>query len=205
MFAAALVSLTAAGQQNAQQAAQPPVKVTVLNVCAPSDADARQISAMLDRIPAKPAFIADFEIARGITTVEGGRSRWVRARHEFAASAPFTTAQYTISTEGEAAVETLVLRLRDPKDFVQVMLEARVSAGRPAEVAAADTPASRIRLERNGGNSIVLARCADQDQSAREPMFNVATRVFADYRKAFHAPELANELARLPGAATPRR
>lgn len=202
-----LLALPALGQQAPAKPAtgtqQPPVRVTVLNVCALSDADAKTMTTALDRIPLKPSFSADFEIARGITTVENGRSRWVRARHEFSAGTPFTTAQYTVSMDvtpasgSDTLADTLVLRMRDPKEIVQVSIESPVTTGRPADVLGADAPASRIRLERAGATSIVLARCPDQDQSAREPIFAAAARVLAAYRKAFHAgDEMAAELTR---------
>ena len=184
-------------------AQQPPVRVTVLNVCTLSDADAKTMITTLDRIPLKPSFSPDFEIARGITTIENGRSRWVRARHEFLAGTPFSTAQYTVSmdaapsTGSDTLADTLVLRMRDPKEIVQVSIESPVTTGRPAEVLGADAPASRIRLERAGATSIVLARCQDQDQSAREPIFTAAGHVLDAYRKAFHAgDEMAAELTR---------
>ncbi|HKD90997.1 MAG TPA: hypothetical protein VKB56_03810 [Terriglobales bacterium] len=209
----AIVLLTAPviAQQSAQQSPAtsgqgsqpPPVRLTVLNVCNLSDADAKTMTAMLDRIPQRPAFVSDFEIARGITTVDGARSRWVRARHEFAPGGPFSTAQYTISmgasTPGsDALADTLVLRLRDPKEIVQVSIESDVTTGRPVEVLGpGGAQASRIRLERAGATSIVLARCPDQDQSAREPIFSAALRVLAAYRKAFHANDvMLAELAR---------
>lgn len=202
-----LMAYSCVGQQApakpAPGAQQPPVRVTVLNVCSLSDADAKTMTAALDRIPLKPGFSPDFEIARGITTVEGGRSRWVRARHEFLGGTPFSTVQYTVSmdaapsTGSNTLADTLVLRLRDPKEIVQVSIESPVTRGRPAEVLGADAPASRIRLERAGATSIVLARCPDQDQSAREPIFTAAGHVLDAYRKAFHAgDEMAAELTR---------
>lgn len=165
------------------------------------------MSTALDRIPLRPAFAPDYEIARGITTVEAGKSLWVRARHEFSAGAPFSTAQYTLSSDaGSSGVaETLVLRLRDPKDVVQVSIESSVAAGRVAQAMATDPTAERIRLERSGASSIVLARCADKDQSAREPLFASATHVLAAYRKAFRARDvMAAELSRPDMMANPK-
>jgi hypothetical protein len=190
---------------------QPPVRVTVLNVCSLSDADAKTMTTALGRIPLRPTFTPDFEIARGITTVEGGRSRWVRARHEFSAGGAFSTTQYTISMDAspsgsDALADTLVLRLRDPKEIVQMSIESAVTTGRPGEVLGSAAAAARIRVERAGATSIVLARCPDQDQKAREPIFTSANAVLSAYRKSFHASDdMAAELSRpdmRPGPAT---
>ena len=57
-------------------------------------------------------------------------------------------------------VETLVLHVRDPKDLIQISMEDSASAiGNAAAMVAANTPASRIRLERFGKSSVALARC----------------------------------------------
>lgn len=193
---------------------QPPVRVTVLNVCSLSDADAKIMGVALGRIPLHPTFSPDFEIARGITTVEGGRSRWVRARHEFSPGGAFSTAQYTISMDAApsgsgALADTLVLRLRDPKEIVQMSIESAVTTGRPGEVLGSAAAASRIRLERAGATSIVLARCPEQDQKHREPIFTSASNVLSAYRTSFHAgDDMAAELSRpdmLPRPAAAKR
>ena len=49
---------------------QPPVKVNVLNVCAPSADDQKELSSALAKIPAKPAFSKDYEVARGHSTLD---------------------------------------------------------------------------------------------------------------------------------------
>jgi hypothetical protein len=160
------------------------------------------MTGVLDRIPLKPGFVPDFEIARGITTVDAGRSRWVRARHEFTSGTAFSTAQYTISMDAapsgsDALADTLVLRLRDPKEVVQVSIESAVTTGKPAEVLGGEAVAERIRLERAGATSIVLARCPDQDQSSRAAIFSQASRVLGSYRRAFHAADVMTaELSR---------
>jgi len=207
ILAMVLLTAPAVAQQSpatpSQGSQAPPVRVTVLNVCHLSDADSKTMTAMLERIPQRPTFISDFEIARGVTTLDGAKSRWVRARHEFAPGGSFSTAQYTISVDAsksssDALADTLVLRLRDPKEIVQVSIESDVTTGRPAEVLGpGGAQASRIRLERAGATSIVLARCSGQDQSAGEPIFAAASRVLAAYRAAFHANEvMTTELAR---------
>jgi hypothetical protein len=162
---------------------QPPIKMTVLNVCSLSDTDAHALATALGHIPPTPSFIADFEIARGVSTQHEARSRWVRMRREFSGTI-FSTAQYALSADERAVAETLVIRSREPKDMVQMSLEATVTAGRPEEVVASDTPVNRIRIERSGGASIVLARCQNTDQSASEPLFTTASQIFRGYRKA---------------------
>ena len=47
------------------QPQQPPVKVNVLNVCAPSAEEQKEISSALARVPRQPLFSDDFEVARG--------------------------------------------------------------------------------------------------------------------------------------------
>ena len=55
--------------------AQPPqVKVNVLNVCAPSAEDQKELSAALAKVPGKPVFGADYEVARGHSTLDAGTS-----------------------------------------------------------------------------------------------------------------------------------
>jgi hypothetical protein len=76
--------------------------------------------------------------------------------------------------------------MRDPKEFHEISIEDRVSAGAasPLSVVAADTPAARIRIERLAKSSIVLARCEGADQSAYEPLFKQASDLIARYRGA---------------------
>jgi hypothetical protein len=187
---------------------QPKVKVNMLNVCAPSADDQKEIAAALARIPKQPLFTDDFEVSRGRTTltdkpgfVEAGPSArfsaeptsalWVRSRREFAVQALFSTVQYSFSVDPQMMVETLVLRVRDPKDLLQVAIEDNASAvTNPASMLATDTPPSRIKLERFGKSSIVLARCqADAasgqpapDQSAYDPLFRSGASVMSAYR-----------------------
>ena len=173
--------------------------MNVINVCALSEADARSMSTALNSIPEHPSFAADFEIARGVTTLpEGqGRSRWVRMRREFPSGAAFTTVQYSVSTDDKGVVETLVLRPRDAKNIVQISIEDTVTAAKPEQVLTADTPATRIRIERPAGSSLVLARCPEADQSAAQPLFTSASNVLMAYRAIFHAGTMAvAELAR---------
>jgi hypothetical protein len=70
------------------------------------------------------------------------------------------------------------------------------------------TPASRVKLERFGKSSVVLARCSateagpPPDQSAYEPLFQAASSVLSNYRGLLNASTtVPEELARLDGAA----
>ena len=95
-------------------------------------------------------------------------ARYVRIRREFAVQALFSSVQYSFSNDGQNMVETLVLHVRDPKDLIQVSMEDSASAIGSAEtMVAANTPASRIRLERFGKSSIALARCAGIRERSR--------------------------------------
>lgn len=187
--------------------AQPQVKVNVLNVCAPSAADQKEIAAALARISKQPLFTADFEISRGRSTLtdvpnflqpgqsaavsgEPSVASYVRIRHEFSLQAFFSSVQYSFSNDGHSMVETLVLRVRDPKELMQVSLEDSASSvTSPADMLAVNNPVNRIRLERFGTSSVALARCtasaeggAAPDQSAYEPLFRSASEVLTNYR-----------------------
>jgi hypothetical protein len=206
----------------AQQPSQPQVKVNVLNVCSPSADEQREISAALSKIPRQPLFSPDFEVARGRSSLdqdaavmkaikgaqvgEAGIADWVRIRREFSVQATFSTVQYSFSTDPKNMVETVVFRVRDPKDLMQVSIEDSASAvTNPATMLGASTPASRIKLERFGKSSVVLARCTASegggpapDQSAFESLFRSASEVIANYRTLLGARRtVPDELARL--------
>jgi hypothetical protein len=208
----------------AQEAGQQPqVKVNVLNVCSPSPEEQHEISAALSRVPRHPSFSADFEVDRGTAVLDQNMNvpgleqnavapsgaaptaDFVRIRHDFAGNAPYSGVQYSFSRDARQMLETLVLRARDPKDVMQVSIEDSASAvTTPAAMLSAITPATRIRLERFGKSSIVLARCQGQnggpppDQSAYEPLFAAASSVLADYRALLGASRLVpEELARI--------
>jgi hypothetical protein len=186
-----LLGLAAAQQPekktNAAKSDQPQVKVNYLNVCAPPAGDQAEIKSAFAKVAAKPNFSHDFEISRGRTTMQDAtESRFVRLRRDLATDSPLLVTQYSMSADPTNTIETLVLRLRDPKEFHEVSLEDRVSTGAaaPSAVLSADTPVTRIRLERLGKSSIVLARCQDADQRAYEPLFRQASEIMAEYRKA---------------------
>ena len=209
---ALLVALASSSVLFAQQAPgnapnQPQVKVNVLNVCTPSTEEQKEIYAALARIPKQPLFSQDFEISHGVSTLtdapnflqpgqnthvagEPSVARYVRIRREFSVQALFSSVQYSFSDDGQNMVETLVFHVRDPKELIQVSMEDSASAiGTDAAMVAANTPASRVRLERYGKSSIALARCNASengpapDQSAYEPLFQTASEALTSYRR----------------------
>jgi len=191
------------GAQEAKPAT-PQVRVNYLNVCSPSDAERAEISAALDRLPSKPKFAVDYEISRGRSTaaedaVTAGQnakmaedkadvSRWVRIRKEFPEASPFSNVQYSFSVAEDKTAETLIFRLRDAKDLLQVTVsDSTTTLNNPAQMLALRTPADRIRIERFGKSSVVLARCKESDQSAYEPLFQKASNVLTMYRDLLSA------------------
>lgn len=211
----------------AQQSEPPQVKVNVLNVCTPSAQEQQEISSALGRIPKQTSFTQDFEVDRGRSLLDQspdflqtgqkapapadiGTADWVRIRREFPGQAFFTTVQYSFSHDAKSMIETLVFRVRDPKDLLEVAIEDSVSAvTTPANMLATDTPVSRIKLERFGKSSVVLARCSGTaetpppDQSAYESLFQNASAVMANYRGILGVRHsVPDELARI-GAVNP--
>lgn len=188
VFIAATLFLGASAvAQQPQPSGQPQVKVNILNVCTPSAEEQAVIKAALERVPGKPAFVADFEVARGLATVKDALpSKFVRLRREFPAESPLLTAQYSMSTDAESTTELLVLRGRDAKEFHEIALEDQLStaAASPTAIVAADTPVNRIKVERFGKSSVGLSRCQGVDQSAYEPFFRQASDIVARYRAA---------------------
>jgi hypothetical protein len=166
---------------------KPQVKVNYLNVCTPGKDEEAIIKAALAAVQPKPAFSADFELSRGRTSLKDAPdAKYVRLRRDFAAESPLLTAQYSMSTDATNTVEILVLRPRDPKDFLQVAMEDRMSASaaKPLSLLQVDTPTSRVRVERLNKSSAVLSRCEEVDQSAYEPVFHQASEIMAQYRAA---------------------
>jgi hypothetical protein len=199
--------------------------VNVLNVCTPSADDQKEIAAALARIPKHPLFGSDFEISRGLSTLtdapnflqpdqnavtagEPSVAKYVRIRREFSVQALFSNVQYSFSNDGQNMVETLVLRVRDPKELMQVSVEDSASSvASPTDMLASNNPASRIRLERFGKSSVALARCnaseggATPDQSAYEPLFRSASEVLANYRSLLRVRRtVPEELAKVGSA-----
>jgi hypothetical protein len=199
---------------------QPPVKVNVLNVCAPSADEQKELSSALAKVPGKPVFSADYEISRGHSTLDASTpipgmqplppgtvsaANYVRVRREFPGATLFSNVQYSFSVDATNMVETLVLRVRDPKELMQVSIEDSASSVASATaMLSASTPVSRVRLERFGKSSVALARCSGAegnpatDQSAYEPIFRAASLIMERYREALEARKtVPQELAHL--------
>ena len=207
---------------------QPKVKVNLLNVCTPSPEEQKEIASALARVPKQPLFGLDFELDRGRSTLEQGpnflqpgsgaqgssdapTAEWVRIRHEFAVQALFSAVQYSFSMDSQNMVETVVFHVREPKDLMELSLEDGASSvTSAADMLAATTPVTHIKLERFGKSSVVLARCPatvngpPPDQSAYDPLFASATAVVQNYRALLKARSLVpEELARIRGAVAP--
>jgi hypothetical protein len=201
-------------------AQQPPVKVNVLNVCAPAADEQKELSSALAKVPGKPVFSADYEVSRGHSTLDTSTpipgmaplppgavsaANYVRVRREFPGATLFSNVQYSFSVDATNMVETLVLRVRDPKDLMQVSIEDSASSVASATaMLSASTPVSRVRLERFGKSSVALARCSGAegnpatDQSAYEPIFHAASSIMERYRDALGARKMVpQELAHL--------
>lgn len=199
----------------------------MLNVCTPSAEEQKEIANALARIPKQPLFATDFEVSRGRSTLtempsfvpvdqrahvsaEPSVANYVRIRREFSVQALFASVQYSFSNDGNMMVETLVLHVREPKDLIMVSLEDSASAVASSEaMLGANTPASRVRLERFGKSSIALARCQASeggpapDQSAYEPLFHSASEVLADYRGLMGVKTIVpEELAKISESKT---
>src|SRR6202049_4370104 len=157
-------------------AQQPPEKFNVISVCAPSRSDQKELAPALAKVPGKPAFSKDYEVSRGHSTLDPSipipgmqplppgvvsAADWVRVRREFPGATLFSNVQYSFSVDSKDMVETLVLRVRDPKDLMQISIEDSASAvATAASMLSTSTPVSRVKLERFGKASVVLARCS---------------------------------------------
>lgn len=220
MLSPKLLAFTAALVLAVSAQESPQVRVNYLNVCTPSDDEKKEIAAALQRISLQPAFAADFEVARGRSSMaEPGSparvvferaglgdvppSTWVRVRREFPPSAYLSNVQYSMTRDDSSIVETLVFRVRDPKDLLQIAISDSVTGTNvPAAVLAADTPAARVKLERFGKSSVVLARCPAAGQAAYDDLFRSASAVLAKYRDLLGIRRtVPAEFARIPAAA----
>jgi hypothetical protein len=218
-------ALIAAAIASAQQ---PPVKVNVLNVCAPSTEEQKEISTALAKIPEKPSFSKDYEVARGHSTLDPSTpipgvqplppgavssADWVRVRREFPGATLFSNVQYSFSVDATNMVETLVFRIRDPKDVMEIAIEDSASAVTSATaMLSTATPIARVKLERFGKSSVVLARCPAEegspatDQTVYEPIFHTASSIMERYRDALGARKMVpQELARLGVGASAKK
>jgi hypothetical protein len=208
----ALLTLSAAGQEHATSP-QTKIQVNFLNSCRPAPGDLEEMGRALARVKQRPSFAADFEVSRGLTTLTEAEARaagapagsgntastYVRIRKEFPENAVLTDAQYSLSVEGNSVGEVLALHLRDSREVLQILISDSV-VGSAAQVVKVDTPPDRIRVERFGKASIVLARCGAVDQSAYEPLFQTAANILEEYRAAMAVKRVVPaELAQLPG------
>ena len=183
------------------------MKVNILNVCTPGVVEQQEMRLALARLPKAPTFVTDYEISRGISTLEGGKSaKYIRLRREFKSDSPLETIQYSLSSDAENTIETLVFRGRDVKDLLALSIEDKLSTSvsKPSTVIQTDTPASRFRVERSGKTTLAMARCEGVDQSQYAPIFAQASAVFADYRRLLKLRTmLANDIAWLNSSTTP--
>jgi hypothetical protein len=164
----------------------PPVKFNILNVCTPDADSQKELASALSRLPKSPEFAADYEVSRGVATLDDGKiSKYLRLRRDLKPDSPLVTIQYSLSVDPTNTVETLVFRGRDVKELLALSIEDKLStsASKPSSVVAAETPASRVRVERAGKTTLGLARCEDVDQSKYEPIFSQASSVLAEYRR----------------------
>jgi hypothetical protein len=191
-FTAAFLVAIIPAQDRAKPAPAPPMRVNILNVCAPAEPEQKEIAAALARIPQSASFGRDYEITRGHTTGDDGAgSDWVRIRREFPRAMPLLAVQFSYSAGAKEVRETAVFYSREAKDVMQVALEDQVAAGTsPAQVLASDTPVSHIRIERYGKPSLVLARCPQAEQGQYEPLFRSASQIMASYRARLDARQI---------------
>ena len=184
----------------------PPVKVNVLNVCTPSAEEQQELTAALAKLPKSPSFDADYEISRGVATVEEGkRSKYVRLRREVKGESPLATVQYSLSVDPESTIETLVFRGREVRDLLALSIEDKLSSSvsKASAVLAADTPASRVRVERAGKSTVALARCEGVDQSKYDAIFSQASSILSDYRRVLRLRSmLASDIAWLSAGSS---
>ncbi len=222
LTAAIAVAVMATAQEPpaGPKAQQPQVKVNVLNVCAPSADEEKELSSALAKVPAKPVFSKDYEVSRGHSTLDpsipipgmqplppgtAASADWVRVRREFPEGTVFSNIQYSFSVDAKNMVETLVLRVRDPKDLLQISIEDSASTvASAAAMLSSNTPVARVKLERFGKASVVLARCGGEDggaatdQSKYGSIFAAASSIMERYREAIGARKMVpSELARL--------
>src|SRR6266853_2424684 len=212
----------------AASAQQPPVKVNVINVCAPAADEQKELSSALAKVPGKPAFSKDYEVSRGHSTLDQSApipgmpalppgavsaADWVRVRREFPDTTLFSNVQYSFSVDAKNMVETRVLRVRDPKDLMQISIEDSAAAVASATaMLSTSTPVARVKLERFGKASVALARCSGAegnpatDQSAYEPIFHAASSIMERYRDGLGARKMIpQELARLGGGTVTKQ
>lgn len=223
-----VITVVGASAQQTPTQSQPPVKVNVINVCTPSSEEQKELSVALAKVPGNPKFGKDYEIARGHSTLDpnapipgmeqlppdtASSADWVRVRREFPDAGMFSNVQYSFSVDASNMVEILVLRVRDPKDLMQISIEDSASSVTSARaMLSSDTPVARVKLERFGKSSVALARCPATegnptlDQSAYEPIFHAASAILNRYRDALGVRNtVPQELARLGAGSSTKK
>lgn len=213
-FAQAQPGAAQSKDKQEKNAETPQVKINYLNVCTPSTDEQHVLDNALSMLPSRPAFGVEFEVARGRSTMpeEGPGavqasassgpppvSTWVRIRREFA-SGPLMNVQYTFSRDEKTMTETLVFRVKSPKrdQPMQVSIQDALAAPTATQAIAANTAPDRIRVERFGGSSVVLARCPQADQTKYEQYFTRAKDVMTAYRRLLGVKQtVPGDLARV--------
>ena len=163
------------------------VKVHVLNPCTPSPQEQKEIAVPLPKVPKRPIFTPDFDLARGRSTLDHDATR----------------------TRGNTSMSREPATASDPTD----LSECLVADNAAAVTSAAAMPGSalavtRIRLERFGKRSVFLARCMASesnpppDQSAYEPLFRDGSSPMDRRRTLLEARQtVPEELANLGSAS----
>jgi len=218
-FTMALLSAAATAQTAAPSKSDVPVRISYINVCSPEPSELAELRDTLLAAPSKPSFAVDMETSRGRSLVkesaqEGSQpttggviTDWVRLSRDFPEDSHYMDAQYSLGRAGGQFEETLVLHLRPAKSGVgaalQLILSDQFALSSPYARLAAPAP-TRLRLERFGKSSVVLARCKGGDQSSYEPLFARANELMKAYRAALRTSQVAPaELRRLSEEAQP--
>jgi len=162
------------------------VKVHVLNPCTPSPQEQKEIAVPLPKVPKRPIFTPDFEVARGRSTLDhdairsGGNTRM--SREPATASDPTHLAQLSVADNAAAVTGAAA------------MLGSAIAV-------------TRIRLERLGKRSVVLARCMASesnpppDKSAYEPLSRDGSSLMDRHRTLLQARQtVPEELANVGSA-----
>lgn len=186
-----MAAMTVSAMAQPPALAPPPVTVNVMNVCTPSPGAQKGIAAT-------PA-----------------TASWVGRRLDFSAATVFSNVQHSFPAGSGNMVETLVLEVRDPKNWPQLRAEDNSPAvTNTAAMLGAATPLSRTRLGRFGKPSLARYMASQTGpgpgQSSHELLFQDGPSVMDRYRTLLQArrkiPEdLAKGLALVKSKASYRR
>ena len=163
------------------------IRLNVLNVCSPNETEKQVLTSSMAKVPHPINFNQDFELIRGVATMKDAKpARYLRLRRELSGEGTFANVLYSISTDNEVNIETLVLKTRDIKELVSISFDVSVTATSttPLNLLSVDSPPTRIRVERSGKNAVVLARCESGGQEAYEPLFHQASALMSQWRSA---------------------